>query len=201
MAIICRRSQPPQLRNYRSFKRYLRRDFKYRCGYCTVHEGEYHAGGVKSFCVEHFRPRNRFPELECVYDNLYYACRHCNENKGTHWPSEELLRADFRFLDPCAEDYYDIHINVNTDGRLEPNSNPARYTTEHIRLNRPFLVRLRASRHSTAVQMRIIEDQLQELETNNGAPQPLLQAVRDRLADLQQRHLYPAIPYELAEQR
>jgi hypothetical protein len=49
--------------------------------------------------------------------------------------------------------------------------------------------------------MRIIEDQLQELETNNGAPQPLLQAVRDRLADLQQRHLYPAIPYELAEQR
>ena len=40
MAIIERKEKPPSYTNYQDFRKHLRTDFKYRCGYCTIHEQE-----------------------------------------------------------------------------------------------------------------------------------------------------------------
>lgn len=78
MAIIVRRENPPQFTDSSKYKRYLRRDFTYRCVYCTIHEREH--GGYRSFHVEHFRPKSKFPLLSTTYTNLMYSCNFCNEN-------------------------------------------------------------------------------------------------------------------------
>ncbi len=201
MAIISRNETPPTYKNFRSYKRCLRRDFHFRCGYCTIHEGEFDAGGTKSFCVDHFRPKHLFLDLKCVYSNLYYACRHCNENKGGHWPSEALESAGFRFLDPCVDDYYGRHLFVEPDGRIVPQSKAGAYTVDHIRLNRPYLKRLRQSRYVVAVQIAVVRKLLDQVEKDYSVPRGAVRVVRDRLAELERRHLFPSVPYELVDQR
>lgn len=67
-------------------------------------------GGEEVFEVEHFKPRGKFPHLDCVYGNLYYVCRKCNAHKSETWPSEEQLARGLRFVDPCEEDPYIRHF-------------------------------------------------------------------------------------------
>lgn len=66
----------------------LVRDFGQICAYCerpcqgvtATHEEP----GEET--IDHFRPRNRFPELWLDWLNLVYACRRCNRAKGGNWP-------------------------------------------------------------------------------------------------------------------
>ena len=37
--------------------------------------------------VEHFRPKVRFPELACAWENLVYSCHRCNQAKGGQFPA------------------------------------------------------------------------------------------------------------------
>src|SRR5262249_8578818 len=104
MALFVREAQPPVLKTYRQFKPFLRVDFRRRCAYCERPED--YMGGDECFEVEHFRPKSKFPELECVYSNLYYACRGCNSHKSETWPSVEQIFLGMRFADPCVADPY-----------------------------------------------------------------------------------------------
>ena len=36
--------------------------------------------------IDHFRPRDQFPELQFDWLNLIYACYRCNQQKGGKWP-------------------------------------------------------------------------------------------------------------------
>ena len=73
----------------------LVRDFGTICAYCerpcqgatATHEDP----GEET--IDHFRPRNRFPELWLDWLNLVYACRRCNQAKGGSWPGfdDELV--------------------------------------------------------------------------------------------------------------
>ena len=65
----------------------LVRDFGMVCAYCeqpcqspTLYEG------LNEESIDHFRPRNRFPERWLDWLNLVYACRRCNQAKGGSWP-------------------------------------------------------------------------------------------------------------------
>ena len=56
--------------------------------------------------VDHFRPRQHFPELWLDWHNLVLACRRCNQAKGSNWPGfddawvNQLLSAeDARYVD------------------------------------------------------------------------------------------------------
>lgn len=137
MAAISRTQAPPPKNNWRDYKPFLRIDFAYRCAYCRLHEA--FGGTQRNFIVEHFRPRKFFPELTLEYSNLYYACTRCNDYKGSHWPSNELVTAGFYFGDPCVEDIYSRHFEENRDGVLNARTNCGEYTITHLQLNRDSL--------------------------------------------------------------
>src|SRR5579863_206381 len=113
MAFFERRQNPPAFANPRSYMPYLRLDFRRICAYCERPES--YLGGEETFEVEHFRPSSRFPEFECVYTNLYHACRGCNAHKSETWPSPIQAAQSLRFVDPCEEDPY-RHMEETQDG-------------------------------------------------------------------------------------
>ena len=45
--------------NYRSFKPYLRTDFRKKCGYTDC--SDFWFGGPKTFHIDHFKPKSKFP--------------------------------------------------------------------------------------------------------------------------------------------
>src|SRR5436305_46467 len=93
-----------QYRDYTLYRPLLRRDFHYRCAYCLTQE--FFLGGEANFEIDHHRPRSgphARPDLESVYENLYWSCAECNQNKGDTWPEEEEYARGLRFIDPCEE--------------------------------------------------------------------------------------------------
>src|SRR5271154_2101665 len=76
-----------QYLNYRRYKKYLIVDFSNRCGYCDGHDKWY--GGFKNFHIDHFAPKEKFPQLKTVYSNLIYSCPSCNIAKSDFWPSTD----------------------------------------------------------------------------------------------------------------
>jgi 5-methylcytosine-specific restriction endonuclease McrA len=115
---IVRREIPPKMvgdRGYRKATDHLRRDFAFRCGYCMIHEDT--SGGREHFEIGHFQPRSRGGEVN-NYDNLYWACRGCNNLKGDQWPSVIQFAAGYRYADPCTETDYGHHFVEEPTGEL-----------------------------------------------------------------------------------
>jgi hypothetical protein len=97
-------------KDYRQYKKWLRADFGYRCGYCSIHENA--NGGYWHFHVDHYKPKgnDNFKHLETEYANLLYSCDHCNILKGDIWVSDDPINDGIGWLDPCEhnlnEHYY-----------------------------------------------------------------------------------------------
>ncbi len=65
----------------------LVRDFGTVCVYCEqACQSPTQSADPNDESVDHFRPRNRFPEQWLDWLNLVYACRRCNQAKGGSWP-------------------------------------------------------------------------------------------------------------------
>lgn len=92
--------------NYRSFKPYLRTDFKMKCGYTDCRD--FWFGGPKAFHIDHFKPKSKFPELETSYSNLVYCCSYVN-----------VLKSDDEneYLDPCNVNYNE-HFERDNEGNI-----------------------------------------------------------------------------------
>lgn len=92
--------------NYRSFKPYLRTDFKMKCGYTDC--SDFWFGGSKTFHIDHFKPKSKFPKLETSYSNLVYCCSYVN-----------ILKSDDEneYLDPCNVNYNE-HFERDNDGNI-----------------------------------------------------------------------------------
>lgn len=101
-----------------SNKKRLIKDFDKRCAYCD--DIDMYAGGSRMYHVEHFAPKEKFPILEFVYDNLLYACPYCNISKSNKWPSDDWsvnIVGDVGFIDPCTEAYNE-HLIREKDGSI-----------------------------------------------------------------------------------
>src|ERR1017187_2572237 len=138
MSQFIRRESPPHQEDYRQYRPFLRRDFRFLCAYCE--RTEFVLGGEEFFEIDHFRPAKKFPEQQTHYPNLYYSCGKCNRHKGSTWPSGELMGRGFRFADPCREDMYSEHLEETRNGALRARTHSGEYTCAHIRLNRSDLV-------------------------------------------------------------
>jgi len=140
--MIFERSNPPErYGDYRSYRPLLRHDFKYRCAYCRCHE--YFLGGEAGCSIDHHRPVSSpygRPDLIAEYENLYWCCRECNENKGAIWPSPNQYAQGFRFRDPCSpDDDHDLHLRILANGMLEPITNTGWFTSNRLKLWRDQL--------------------------------------------------------------
>ena len=108
------------------YKKYLVIDFSNRCGYCDGHDRWY--GGYKVFHIDHFAPKDKFPELKAVYANLIYACPSCNGAKANKWPSDNStvnIVSDKGFLNPITDDF-NIHFSRDNFSNIIGLSNIAK---------------------------------------------------------------------------
>jgi hypothetical protein len=172
MALFARRENPPATSNYREHKPFLRRDFLERCAYCE--RTEVYLGGDEAFEVEHFKPKSKFPDLICVYDNLYYVCRGCNGHKWETWPSEDQIARGQRFADPCLEDPYLQHLRERgEDGTVEELTACGVYSNRHIRLDRQTLRswrRLRSEARSDLPKLTAVARLLEQIVASSEGP-------------------------------
>lgn len=86
--------------------------------------------------IVHFRPKAWFPSEVYVWENLYLACRHCQEKDDAGF-DESLLRPD-----AIGYQYERFFIYNHADGTLAPNpaaapddQRRARVTIDLLRLN------------------------------------------------------------------
>lgn len=173
------RQQVPVFSDYKTYKRYLRIDFNYRCAYCGV--TEYRWGSERNFVVEHFRPQRWFPELTTFYANLYYACNRCNDIKSDRWPTAEETELKFGWIDPCESDFADHFEKEAPDGILQPTTQAGRYTVENLQLNlRNYLVEMRRERKQLLDEILATEKLVKRIEDTATEPD-LVEALRDHL--------------------
>lgn len=107
-----------QFHTNKANKQHLVIDFKHRCAYCN--DLDVYGGGYRAYHVEHFAPKEKFPELRFDYDNLLYACPWCNRAKWDAWPSADPkinVVGDEGFIDPCTEEY-DKHLKRLPSGSI-----------------------------------------------------------------------------------
>jgi len=210
--LFVRTETPPRYSDYRRYKPHLRRDVQYWCAYCTIHEAEF--GGHFNFHVDHFRLQSLFPNLRTEYSNLYYACSICNSYKSDTWPIEEQIARGRRFLDPCADDYA-AHFEQQPDGTLRELTEPAKYTSAHLRLNRKQLVKLRHERkeqeQAFTHRVGLIQENLQKIDRLllvASLPDTVFNTLSQMREQLQQQLLYEhnvranffVPPYEMDEE-
>lgn len=119
--------------DYRSFKQQVRQRFKQRCGYCGIHESLF-PDGEGSFVVDHFRPKNRYPEQANDPSNLVYTCRACNLAKGA-------LDSD-RLVDP-NRDRMSEHLRMENSGHIAGITEKGEFTVQVLLLNRASAVAFR----------------------------------------------------------
>lgn len=129
MAMEFRKSAPIRtckevFNNYRKYKPYLREDFKKRCGY--VNCSDFWFGGSRTFHIDHFKPKSKFPDLEMTYSNLVYCCSYVNILKTDD---------DEEYLDPCDINYNE-HFERDNEGTIYPKkeSDRAKYMYEKLKL-------------------------------------------------------------------
>jgi hypothetical protein len=188
--MIFYRTQPKRrYKDYRKYRPQLRKDFRFCCAYCTLHETM--VGGEANYCIDHFRPIRGIyphPDLECEYTNLYWACRECNENKGANWPSPEQIADGLYFIDPCTpEGDHDLHWKTESNGTLVPKTRAGEYTIEKLKLWRELLVYRRKEIYRWREELNMLitlwqRKQLGELNTE----------VQRRIAELEERLNPPA---------
>lgn len=126
-----RRHGPLGYVDYKSYKPWLRDEFRFRCVYCLWRE-TWCADGDGSFAVDHVRAQATHPEASREYDNLVYSCCRCNSVK-----QDKAMP-----LDPC-ESGWGKHLRPNRDGTVHGMTAHGQWTIEICRLNRPALVQAR----------------------------------------------------------
>lgn len=143
MPVFVRRSPaPPQERDYKSYRAFVREDFRQCCAYCLLHE--LLAAGAEDFELDHFRPQSNpsFQGLRTDFYNLYYSCHVCNQTKRAQWPSVELVSLGYRFVDTCNE-YFSGHFREEENSYWTPLTKVGEYSEKRLRLNRTHLIRIR----------------------------------------------------------
>ena len=129
-----RRLSPRKFKRYRSYKRYLQREFDCVCVYCRQPDT---SAPNLNFGADHYRPKSlrKFAHLVVAYSNLYYCCGSCNSRKGNDWPVDEG-KGPF-VVNPC-DFQMTKHLRFDAStGRVQPHGLDGGHTEELLQLNDP----------------------------------------------------------------
>lgn len=122
---------------YATYKDYLRREFGNLCVYCRLPDT---LTVAPHFSVDHYKPKSKFPSLECDYGNLYYCCSRCNPRKNDYWPK---TAKDPNFINPCD---HDMASNLRFDKstcEIAHRTDDGKFMIEVLELNDPQFITLR----------------------------------------------------------
>lgn len=175
--------------NYRKRAREaLRRDFEDRCAYSQRHTL---FSGIVCMEIDHFNPKLSGAARH-RYSNLMWSTRLCNNAKRNYWPNAADRRAGLRFLNPCEEWDYGVHISEDPiTHELIGKTPAARYHIRMLRLNDESFIwerrtRAELSQHlSDANTAKLLKGSFEDILS-------WFQSLREKL-DI----LIPPIPYEL----
>jgi uncharacterized protein (TIGR02646 family) len=122
---------------HQDIKRAVIRDSHGKCIYCESKIRHTQPGHV-----EHMKPKAKFPELVCNWENLALVCHECNQRKGDkYYESPEMA-----YLNPYVDDPT-IHIVFVGPLPLPRNgSSRGRVTIKDIGLDRIELIERRVER-------------------------------------------------------
>lgn len=143
-------------RTNRENKKRLIYDFEHRCAYCD--DPDKYSGGSRVYHVEHFAPKEKFPELEFQYDNLLYACPFCNISKSNKWPSDSstvTVVGNKGFVDPCTDEY-DKHLGRYPSGEI--------YYITQLGMYMYYEMKLYLQRHRLIYNLGRIHEKLKEVK-------------------------------------
>lgn len=166
---------PPFFDEYKDYHSYLENAFDKSCAYCFTNEKD---SPCANFEIDHFKPKSIFPNLENEVNNLRLSCRKCNSHKSNYFPNIECDHNCSNCTNQLCYDnierIYDIvHDNLEDIMCLDDetynfvaknNSNVAAYTINRLRLNRPYLKRLRSIKGRINSIMNFIDSALKKLE-------------------------------------
>jgi hypothetical protein len=136
--------KPSTGKYYSDWKEALSIEGKQQCVYCTI--GIKPFGGLRNFHVEHYRPKakDKFPELENEFTNLFFACSICNGFKSDDWNEPSQSLDNNSYPDPSKTDY-SCFLSVDAEQLVESNFMTGRYIIQKLFLNRPQLILERKS--------------------------------------------------------
>jgi hypothetical protein len=143
---IKRKQTPPRYYfAHRKYLRYLLLDFENRCAYSRQHVSR--LGGTRGMEIDHHNPRLQHPQKN-AYDNMFLASHHCNGKKSNEWPTAKQRALGLRFLNPCKEQDYGVHLFEDPESYEIWGTSPAgRYHIRMLDLNAEHLIRERRRRH------------------------------------------------------
>ncbi len=140
-----------------SNKKYLAEDFSHRCAYCDDRDAL--AGGYSSYHVEHFAPKEKFPDLKYTYENLLYSCPFCNCSKNDDWvgsTADENIKGDCGYVSPCDTDYQNHLDRDKNTGEIVPQTALGQYMYDHLNLG--------LMRHSLIYMVESLQEKRNELK-------------------------------------
>lgn len=191
----------PDKGGYADWKPILAEEAQNQCVYCCISDA--HFGGIRNFHVEHFRPKKKFPALELIIANLFYACSICNVFKGDDWPDEPGKNTfDYpHYPDPSITNYAELFDVDQNTAQIKGANVTARYLIEKLNLNRAQILRNRKL-ILLADQLKILQDQLNDAAQITAELDECRQVagLLSQIADLF-RNLWMATPYDAAEVR
>lgn len=138
-------------------KKYLAEDFSHRCAYCDDRDAL--AGGYSSYHVEHFAPKEKFPDLKYTYENLLYSCPFCNCSKNDDWvgsTADENIKGDSGYVSPCDADYQKHLDRDSKTGAIVVQTALGQYMYNHLNLG--------LMRHSLIYMVESLQEKRNELK-------------------------------------
>lgn len=138
-----RRLAPGPFASYRTYKPFLRNEFRARCVYCMMLD-TLASPRANTFCVDHYLAKRYYPHLETAYANLFYSCSDCNLQKWA-WPYDRKgLKVGFTIPNPC-EHVMAEHLEFQADGSVAAKTRDGEATIDLLNINDPRSVGFRGT--------------------------------------------------------
>ena len=140
--------------------------------------------------IEHFRPKNRFPQLTFEWSNLFLACKF-EDSCGKHKDHAVRNYSPDDLIDPCIDDP-DEFLKFYSDGHVQPvrgaspeKKHRAEETIRVFNLNSPSLVNARSNflRPYVKCSKRLSSEALEALLSEVCPSEPFPTALRHLLQD------------------
>lgn len=158
--------------SYTSYRPFVEREFSQKCVYCCSPDW---LDPAAVFTIDHYKPKEYHPELECEYSNLFYCCHACNSRKGAHPYIKDRRTKKLSVVlhwivpNPCDHVMTD-HIRVNSRSlEIVPQTEDGGHTIRLLDLNSRHRVRHRERHENDIRRLKLLQKSILQQERRLAA--------------------------------